>query len=316
MQNPEVIPARVAEPQRWPVQRIIMIAGVLVVAALVIWGLVTPTGGTRPETLQNNQSVVGTVLSLALPTFLWGVFSFLSPCTLPILPAYFAFTFQAGRQQVALMTLAFFLGLATTMTIFSAGASLLGSTVSSPTVRPLLTFWGGILVIGFGVANMLGRGFTGVKMQGRPTATFAGTYVYGMTSALGWSACVGPILGALLTALFAQGAPVLAGAVLAQVYALGLALPLFLVAVFFRRLGTGSRAWTMLRGRGFSINVFGTTLHLHTTSLISGLMLIVVGYFLASGQFYRFSQSAASTNAGQWALDIETWIAQTFGVGQ
>ena len=55
------------------------------------------------------------IIVLAVPAFLVGMLSLLSPCTLPILPAYFAFTFQARREQVVQMTLAFFLGLATTI---------------------------------------------------------------------------------------------------------------------------------------------------------------------------------------------------------
>ncbi|HEX6289790.1 MAG TPA: cytochrome c biogenesis protein CcdA [Herpetosiphonaceae bacterium] len=307
---------RVAGERRRPSQRLLVALGFVVIAGAIIVGLLLPAGGERLGTVESGQSAMGLVLSAALPTFLAGIFSFLSPCTLPILPAYFAFTFEARRQQIALMTLAFFLGLATTMTLFGATASLLGSALTTSNVRQTLTFWGGILIIGLGIANMLGKGFSGIQMQQRPSATFAGTYLFGMTFALGWSACVGPILGTLLTLLVAQGASVLAGAVLAQIYALGLALPLFVVATFFRQMGTSSRAWRLLRGRGFSVQVFGYTLHLHTTSILSGLLLIVIGYFLASGQLYRFSEWATATSAGQWALDIETWISRVFGVGQ
>ncbi len=306
---------RVAE-QRRPSQRLLIGLIFMLIIGLLIIGLVVPAGSGGLSAVGSGQSAFGMVLSAALPTFLAGVFSFLSPCTLPILPAYFAFTFEARRQQIALMTLAFFLGLATTMTLFGATASLLGNVLTTSDVRQTLTFWGGILIIGLGIANTLGKGFSGIAMQARPSATFAGTYLYGMTFALGWSACVGPILGTLLTLLVAQGASVLAGAVLAQIYALGLALPLFLVAMFFRQIGTGSRAWRLLRGRGFSVELFGRTFHLHTTSILSGLLLILIGYFLASGQLYRFSEWATATRAGEWALNIETWISRVFGVGQ
>jgi cytochrome c-type biogenesis protein len=304
---------RVAEQRRRPSQRLLVALGFVIIAGLILVGLIIPGRNGQLDTIDGGQGAIGTILTAALPTFLAGVFSFLSPCTLPILPAYFAFTFEAKRQQVALMTLAFFLGLATTMTLFGASASLLGSFLTAGNLRDTLTFWGGILIIGLGIANMLGKGFSGIQMQERPSATFAGSYLFGMTFALGWSACVGPILGTLLTLLVAQGSSVLAGAVLAQIYALGLALPLFLVAVFFRQVGTGSRIWQVLRGRGISVNVFGRTLHLHTTSILSGLLLILLGYFLASGELYRFSDWATRTPAGEWALNIETWISRTFG---
>jgi cytochrome c-type biogenesis protein len=303
---------RIQEQRRWSGQQIVIALIVVVLAGLVIWGLLTPAAAGRLSAANPGQSAIGTVLALALPTFLAGVFSFLSPCTLPILPAYFAFSFQARRQQVALMTLAFFLGLATMYTLLGAALSLLGRAIYD--ARETLMFWGGLVVIGLGVANMLGKGLGSVKMQARPSATFAGTYLFGMTFALGWTACTGPILGALSTLLVAQGASVLAGGALALIYTLGLALPLFLVAVFFRQLGSGSRAWKVLAGRGFTVNIFGRTLYLHTTSLLSGLLLVLIGYLLASGELFRLSVFATSTRAGQWALAIETAISRLFNV--
>jgi len=305
---------RFAEQPRWSAQRVLGAAAVLLASGLIIWGLLTPAATTSLGNFNNGQSALGTVLALALPTFLAGMFSFLSPCTLPILPAYFAFTFQAKRQQIALMTLAFFLGLATTMTLLGATLSLLGRFVYN--LRETLMFWGGLLIIALGIVSLLGKGFTGVKLQTRPSATFAGTYLFGMTFALGWSACTGPILGTLFTLMIAQGTTVLAGGALALIYTLGLALPLFIVAVFFRQLGSGSRAWSILRGHGFSIDVLGYTFHLHTTSILSGLLLIFIGYLLASGQMYYLSQWATTTRAGEWALGIETWISEIFRVGR
>lgn len=291
-----------------------VVIGLLVVVGvgLLIWGLTTPSGGIRAGTFDTGRGAIGTVLALALPTFLAGVFSFLSPCTLPILPAYFAFTFEARRQQIALMTLAFFLGLATTLTIFGATFSLLGQALNA--IKDQLMFWGGALVIGLGVLSLLGKGFSGPTLQRRPSATFFGSYVYGMTFALGWSACIGPILGAVLTLVAAQGASVIAGALLAQIYTLGLALPLFVVAVFFQRIGTGSRLWQVLRGRGFTVHAFGRELHLHTTTILSGILLILVGALLMSGRLAYFSTWVNGTSAGRWALAIETAISSFFRV--
>src|SRR5206468_3012743 len=76
------------------------------------------------------QSTLGggfdTLLILALPAYLAGALSLLSPCCLPILPAYFSCTFGAQRHRVIAMSLAFFLGLATTMVVLGASFSALG----------------------------------------------------------------------------------------------------------------------------------------------------------------------------------------------
>ena len=79
----------------------------------------------RPSALSRIPNGQSSLLILAPAAFLAGIFSFLSPCTLPILPAYFAFTFQARRDRVVLMTVAFFLGLATTLVAVGASATAL-----------------------------------------------------------------------------------------------------------------------------------------------------------------------------------------------
>jgi cytochrome c-type biogenesis protein len=162
---------------------------------------------------------------------------------------------------------------------------------------------------------VLGKGFSGMQLHDRPAATLAGTYLYGLTFAFGWTACVGPILGAILTTLVASGLSVLAGAALAFLYALGLATPLVLLAAFFGRVGHGTRLGTILRGRGFSVAVGGRTLHLHTTSLISGILLIAVGAMLATGQLTWLTRQWAGGVGGKIAWSLESWLSNVFHLG-
>jgi len=299
-------PAPEAAPEQgFPIRALLIGIGLaLLVGAVAI--LSFGDAGTD-SVIPNGRS---SLLVLAPAAFLAGIFSFLSPCTLPILPAYFAFTFQARRDRVVLMTVAFFLGLATTMVAVGASATALSQLLFRNLTA--LTTVGGLIVIAFGVMSILGKGFTGAKLLDRPTASVAGSYVYGATFALGWTACVGPILGALLTLLATQGVAVLQGAVLAFIYALGLGMPLILMATFFSRLGSGSRFWKIMRGRGFEVNLGFTTLYLHTTSVFSGLLLVFVGVLLASGQLTLLSQWSQQTRLGEWAVSIEQGIENLF----
>ncbi|MEM8530922.1 MAG: cytochrome c biogenesis protein CcdA [Chloroflexota bacterium] len=165
-------------------------AALLLVLMLIVLGWGSSAAGTVASTS-------GGLLILAPAAFLAGLFSFLSPCTLPILPAYFAFTFQARRERVVVMTVSFFLGLATTMVVLGAASTALSQLLFA-NLRELIVI-GGWLIVGFGVLSFLGKGFSGAKILDRPTASVAGSYVYGATFALGWTACIGPILGALMT---------------------------------------------------------------------------------------------------------------------
>jgi cytochrome c-type biogenesis protein len=231
--------------------------------------------------------------------FLAGVLSFLSPCTLPILPAYFAFSLQARQTSVMVTTLCFMGGLATTLTLLGASATALGQLLASH--LQTITFIGSLAIIIFGVVSLFGRGFSGFQLGARPAATWLGSYFYGATFALGWSACIGPILGAIFTLLATQNASVAQGAVLMFVYAVGLGAPLVIIATFFTRLGNGTKFWSWIRGKGFTILGY----EFHSTNVLSGLLLIGLGVLLASGQLSELTLAAANSPVSLWVIETE-----------
>lgn len=282
-------------------------------ALLISLGIVVLFGALMVLAINTGSPVTGgSALIYAPAAFLAGLFSFLSPCTLPILPAYFAFTFQAKRERVALMTVAFFLGLATTIVALGASATLLSQLLFQNLQQ--ISLIGGLVVVVFGIMSLIGRGFNGMQTMDRPAATVAGSYLYGATFAFGWSACVGPIYGALLTLLTTQGIAVLQGAVLAFIYALGIGSPLILVSSFFGRLGRGSKAWDMMRGRGITLNLGFTTIHTHTTSIISGVLMITMGILLATGKLNQISLWTQGTPLAQWVYGLEEHIREWFNL--
>jgi cytochrome c-type biogenesis protein len=286
-------------------RRALVTAGIIGIGILIIL-IVFLTRPAASSAFGSNDLLV-----LVPAAFLAGILSFLSPCTLPILPAYFAFTFQARKQNVVLMTVTFFLGLATTVTVLGASATAL-SLLLLQNLR-YITILGGLLIIAFGVMSFLGKGFTGPQFQSRPATTAVGSYLYGATFAIGWTACIGPILGAILTLLATQGLAVFQGGLLAFIYALGLGSPLILVSTFFSRFGQGSRFWRSLRGKGFSFMVAGKALSLHSTSMISGLLLIVMGVLLASGKLTLFTQLASGSDLSLWVIEMEERLGSLLG---
>jgi cytochrome c-type biogenesis protein len=277
---------------------IIGIASVVVLSLLAL--LITAPSDSLVMPTQNGIAVLIPV------TFLAGLFSFLSPCTLPILPAYFAFTFQAKRERVTVMSIAFFLGLATTIVILGASATALSRFLFS--YLSLLTSLGGLLIIAFGLMSFFGIGFSGIQLLERPVGGILGSFLYGATFSLGWSACVGPILGALLTMLATQGIAVAQGALLAFVYALGLGTPLIVISTFFGRLGSGSRFWQIIKGKAFFVTVAGKEVMLHTTSMASGALLVVMGILLATGNLATLGEWTRQSSLSEYSLQFESWL--------
>jgi cytochrome c-type biogenesis protein len=248
------------------------------------------------------------ILALTFLAFIAGVFSFLSPCTLPILPAYFAVTAQADRARLSLMSLAFFIGLATLFVVMGASASYLGQVLRDYMFS--LATIGGVLVTIFGVMTLFGKGFSGANFQGRPGSTFFGFFLFGATFALGWTPCVGPILSGILI-LAASDKTVLEGMTLLFCYALGLGLPLIVIATFCGKLSKNGLFWRILRGKEWTFTLGEKTFFLHTTNLFSGLLLIALGIALAMG-YLTYINSLIPIELQLWFSNLEEKVLHLF----
>ncbi|MGW7196416.1 cytochrome c biogenesis CcdA family protein [Streptomyces chryseus] len=205
-----------------------------------------------------------------LAAFLGGLLALLSPCSALLLPAFFAYSIDTTSRLTA-RTGIFYAGLATTLVPLGAAGSYAGRLFYGH--RDQLVLAGGWLIVALGVAQILGRGFASRRMAAlsgriRPT-TAASVYALGAVYGLA-GFCAGPILGSVLTVAAVSGSPVYGGLLLA-VYALGMAVPLFVLALLWERCELGKRQW--LRGRAFRVGRF----ELHTTSLLSGLFFVALG---------------------------------------
>ena len=217
-----------------------------------------------------------------------GVLSLLSPCSALLLPSFFAYAF-ASPTALVMRTAAFYLGLLLTLVPLGVGAAAASRIFYGH--RDLLVTAAGWMVIGMGVLMILGRGLTvpfAGRLQGlaaRNTRAGQGLLstvllgsVYGLAGF-----CSGPVLGAILTMAATSSTP-FAGGVLLAAYALGMAAPLFVLALVWDRFDIGRRRW--LRGRMVSLG----PLQVHSTTLVSGLLLVVIGVL-----FLRFDGTAGIT---------------------
>ncbi len=208
-----------------------------------------------------------------LAAFAAGLLALLSPCSALLLPSFFAYAFSSTRALVARTTV-FYVGLLLTLVPLGTGAGAASSLFYGH--RALLITVAGWAIIGFGLLQVLGRGFTvpfAARLQGtlgrRHEADWLSTLSLGAVYGLA-GFCSGPVLGAILTVAATRSTPWEGGLLLA-VYALGMAAPLFVLAALWDRFEIGSRRW--LRGRMLRLG----PVHVHTTSLAAGLLFIGVG---------------------------------------
>ncbi len=248
------------------------------------------------------------IFILTLLAFIAGVFSFLSPCTLPILPAYFAVTAQTDRARMGMMSLAFFFGLASLFVAMGASASVLGQLLRDYMFQ--ISQIGGVIVVIFGIMTLFGKGFSGASFRGKPASTFIGFFLFGATFALGWTPCVGPILSSILM-LAASEKTVLQGMNLLFFYAVGLGLPLIIVATLCGNLPKDGMFWTLLRGKGWYLPIGDKTVFLHTTNLFSGILLIVLGIVLSTG-YMTYINSVIPIEVQLWFSKFEEGVLHWF----
>ena len=204
---------------------------------------------------------VSTVI-LILVSFLVGLLSFLSPCTLPILPVYFAVNINSKKSIKD--TLLFVIGVALIFSLFGMGAGFVGSYLKD--YRSIVTKIAGLLIILFGILELKGKGFSGFKINKK----IENSFLLGLTFGIGWSACIGPILASFLLLASTSGT-IFKGTLLLFIYALGLCLPLILISPFFDKFKK-TKYWEYLKGR----EIYG----MHSTYLISGLILIILGILI------------------------------------
>jgi len=249
-----------------------------------------------------------------------GMLSFLSPCVLPIVPPYLAYMGgismgdlvgqpagqpaaavagagggaggglalaapQAARRKAVTAALFFVMGLSTVFLALGFTASAFGLLFLE--YQDVMTQVAGVVVIVFGL-HFLGVFRIPILMRearldaGDRGGSAFGAYVLGLAFAFGWTPCIGPILGAILS-MAASEADVMRGTALLGVYAAGLGIPFLLAAMFIHRaMGLMTRIKR----------------HMGLIEKLMGALLILVGVALLTGAFTAFS----------W------WLLETFPV--
>ena len=216
-------------------------------------------------------------------SFTAGLLSFLSPCVLPLIPSYITFITgmsledaQHARRAALTHSLLFVAGFSAIFILLGATATAVGRVLLA--YEEWITRIGGLLIIVFGL-YMLGAfnvsWFSSerrIHLANKPVG-YLGTTLVGIAFGAGWTPCIGPILGGVLTLAGTSG-DVRTGILHLSVYSLGLAIPFLLAALmlqqflaFFARFRT-KMVWVMR---------------------IAGGLLVLVGLLLVTDQFTRLA---------------------------
>lgn len=215
----------------------------------------------------------GSLLISAPLAVLAGLVSFLSPCVLPLVPGYLGFVSGTAssdrtRSRMVLGSSLFVLGFTLVFVVFGALLGSLG-TVLLFQGRAILQPIAGVLVIALGFVLIGQFSFLQktIKPNFTPKAGLAFAPLLGIVFGLGWTPCIGPTLGGVLSMVLTQGGLV-TGVILATLYSIGLGLPFVLLAAGF--------SWA-------SASVGFVRKNIRKFNIAGGILLIVLGVLLATG---------------------------------
>lgn len=215
-----------------------------------------------------------------------GLGSFVAPCILPMIPAFIAYisgttiselnqknnskTLIINRTNIILNAVFFVLGFSV---VFSTLGVIINSILSEASGQLIdsLNQIGGIVIIGFGVFLLLTTKINKLNFEKkifpeRSKTSYPMSFIFGLAFAAGWTPCVGPVLGTILT--LAATTPSAAFNLL-LVYSLGLGIPFILMAIFFSRANRIIRAMSK---------------HLKYYSVILGGFIIILGILVYTNQ--------------------------------
>jgi cytochrome c-type biogenesis protein len=212
--------------------------------------------------------------------FAAGVLSFLSPCVLPLIPSYLSFVSGISleemrgdqararvRWRVVLNSVAFIIGFSLVFVSLGASASFIGSFFLN--YRNLIRLLGGMFIVAVGL-YLIGifkvaalERYLQFNLKDKP-AGYLGSVLVGVTFAVAWTPCVGPILGAIL-AIAGTSADIGRGVVLLAMYAVGLAVPFFFSALAVNSFFQFSQAFRR---------------YIQAFHVASGVLLVLAGILL------------------------------------
>ncbi len=215
-----------------------------------------------------------------------GLGSFVAPCILPMIPAFLAYisgttlselnqrdgpkTISINRTNIVLNSVFFVLGFSV---VFSTLGVIINSALSISTGELVqgLNQIGGIIIMGFGIFLLLSTKINKLNMEKkffpkRSKASYPMSFVFGLAFAAGWTPCVGPILGTILT--LAATTPSIAFNLL-LVYSLGLGIPFILIGIFFSKANK---------------IIHSMSKHLKYYNLILGGFIIILGVLVFTNQ--------------------------------
>lgn len=248
-----------------------LLVGLLLLTAVT--ALELPPGVQKMFEYQNQIALSITFLI----AFIGGILTFTSPCGFVVVPTFFSYLFKE-RKRAMFMTAIFSLGMTIAFIIFGVIAGLIGNFFNQ--YKEFFAMISGIVLALFGIMLILNKGFSffDFRIKHKPNHSW-GAFFLGFFFAVGWTPCVGPILGGIIVLAAGVGS-VFKAAAFFGFYALGVALPLMIVSYFSDKYDVAK--W--FTSRHIEFTIFSKKIYTHLYGIIGGILLIIIGLIMFFGK--------------------------------
>ncbi len=249
-----------------------------------------------------------------ITAFLAGVAALFAPCCIGVLlPAYLASVFKT-KTKIFLMTFVYYLGMLTVFLPLGLGMAGLGTIFSR--YHSIFFTVGGLFMLVLGAALVLGKSYM-LPMKVKPSLKnhdVGSLYVLGIFSGIATSCCA-PVLAGVL-ALSALPASWALGPIYALVFVTGLVLPLFILAFFIDRTSVLEKFQSLRRK--ISYTLFGSTITVNLSYLVSGLLFMAVGLFILiferanpdGSSIYQLKINLLAARVTRWVSGITNFVPE------
>ena len=283
-------------------KKLLFIIALLLVVSSVS-ALEFPPGAQKMMDYQNQIALSVTFLI----AFIGGILAFTSPCGFVVIPTFFAYLFKE-RKRAMFMTATFCAGMTIAFIIFGLIAGLVGNFFNE--YKEFFSMFAGILLILFGFMLIFNQGFSlfNFKVSHKPNDGW-GVFFLGFFFAIGWTPCVGPILGGIIVLATGVGS-IYKAALLFGFYSLGVSLPLLIVSYFSDKYDVSK--W--FTSRHIEFTIFGKKIYTHLYGIIGGIMLILVGIIMIYFKGTRIFMSEIPKYL-PWTMELFTrtneWLVES-----
>ena len=247
--------------------------------------------------------IEGFLAATILAAFLSGAVAFFAPCCITfLLPAYFAFVVKE-KKQILKMTLVFALGLATVLIPIGLGLAGLGQFASQFHTEIFIA--GGLFMLLLGIFTLLGKSLVMPFKTDSPNLKkidALSIYQLGLFSGFASSCCL-PVLAGVLT-LSLISASFIQAFLLGWAYVLGMVVPLVVLALLWEKYNLAEHP--IMKGRTFTMHIFGKKIGLHSTSVFSGAILSLIGLLTLVA---AFTHNITATSNEQ--IQLSMWLQGT-----